>query len=405
MRQIRRFRGVGPVRGPGWSLIAALLLAACQGDASPGHAGQPIVLSAVDVHVVATSDALARIVDVQPAGDGRVWVLNSTEPFFVAVGADGHVERAFGREGGGPEEFGGPVELARGPAGEVWTYDVPRNALRRISDERPRDLRLPSDSLPPGKLVSFQDAGMRPAPPWIQSRGTGFLVGRKRPSAPPAGGLGIWRADIVWLGLDAPAVSLEPSTPVADLLGDPTQRYPGATLFLPYPIWTSCGDGSLGMYDPLANTLRRLAPDGGEEQPIALPEERREPVTFDRFFGMVYRQLKEQVPSSQLPDSAHTRSILQEQFRRSDGTLADVFPEYADLRCTDGGTLWLQPFDVAGGRFGRGSEWIRFDADGSRTTIVLPDAFTVHRIEDDRLWGAVVDSLGVPAVAWVRVEG
>ncbi len=388
-------------------LIAGLLFAACHGDASPGQNGPPIVISAADVHTLASSDTLARIVDVQPAADGRVWVLNSIAPFFVAFGADGRLERAYGTAGGGPDEFGGPVRLVRGPDGGVWTYDVGRNALRRISGEVPRELQLPSDSFPPMRLVSFEDAGIRPAPPWIQSRDAAFLVGRKRATAPPAGSLGLWRADIVMLrtdGTDGTDVSIVGSTPVADLVGDPTVRYGDATTFLPYPIWSVCGDGAVGVYDPLANSLRRFAPDGHEEAAIALVPERGEPMSFDRFFGMIYRGLKEQAPAGQLPDSVQMRGMLQEQFRQAQSTIANVFPEYADLRCTEDGTFWLEPFDVTSGRFGHGPEWIRFDGDGSATRVRFPDAFIVHRIEDDRIWGSMVDSLGVPSVAWVRVE-
>ena len=120
---------------------------------------------------------------------------------------------------------------------------------------------------------------------------------------------------------------------------------------------------------------------------------------------MVYRLFSDLRPGGQAPDSLQMRSALQQQFDQAEGAFADVFPEYADLRCTAGGRAWLQPFTVTDGRFEQSTEWIRFDRDGSRTEVSLPDAFTVHSIEDDRIWGAVTDSLGVPAAAWVRVEG
>ena len=128
-------------------------------------------------------------------------------------------------------------------------------------------------------------------------------------------------------------------------------------------------------------------------------------MSFDRFFGMVYRGFQEQAPAGQLPDSVQMRGMLQEQFRQAQGAIAKVFPEYADLRCTEEGTFWLQPFDIASGRFGHGPEWIRFDDNGSATAVSFPDGFIVHRIDDDRVWGAMIDSMGVPSVAWVRVEG
>lgn len=402
----RRGDGSSSWRSVGQSILAALLLSACQPGADPGDQPDRVVVTLDEVHAVPTPDVLARIVDVEPAGDGRVWVLNSVEPLFLALGADGQVERSFGRRGEGPREFGDPLELVLGSDGEVWTFDLLRNALRPISDDQLSDLVLPSESFPPWQLVSFQNAGMGmlPVSPWVQSQGRDFLVARKRPSSPPSGALGIWHADIVRLGLDSTGVSLEPAIAVPDLLTDPAERYPGATILLPYPIWAMCGDGVLGLYDPLANTLRRFAPDGREEPARALSEERRESVTFERVFGMVYRLFAERRPGGQAPDSIQMRNVLQEQFTQRESGFAEVFPEYADLRCTDDGTFWLQPYHVANGRFGRSSEWIRLNRDGSRSEISLPEAFTVHRIEGDRIWGVVIDSLGVPAVAWLDID-
>lgn len=114
---------------------SALLLVACGGGPQDGERRVEVLSEAV--HVVGTSDAIARITDLQSAADGRIWVLNSigVEPFFVALGPDGRVEREFGLSGGGPAEFGAPVALVRGPTGEVWTYDLTRHALIRISTQ------------------------------------------------------------------------------------------------------------------------------------------------------------------------------------------------------------------------------------------------------------------------------
>lgn len=61
-------------------------------------------------------------------------------------------------------------------------------------------------------------------------------------------------------------------------------------------------------------------------------------------------------------------------FAEFEGSSATVFPEYADLRCTPDGAIWLQLFDIAG-PFRRGANWYRIAADGSRTVVTLPEAF------------------------------
>lgn len=384
------------------SMLTVFFLSGCQSAADSGDRSGPTVVTLEDVNLVPTPDMLARIVDVEPAGDGRIWVLNALEPFFVVIGTDGQVERSFGRRGGGPGEFDDPIALVRGPSGRMWTFDNLRKAFRPVAGDQERDLALPTE----WQVVSFENAGMGmvATAPWVQSQDGDFLIARRRPSAPASGGLGIWHADIYRVGMDAEGVSLEVALAVPDVLADPGERYPGATILVPYPLWTVCSDGAFGLYDPLENALRRFAPNGREEPAIALSEERRESVTFDRVFGMVYRLFAERRPGGQAPDSMQMRSVLQAQFAQREGGFAEVFPEYADLRCTDEGTFWLQPYRVADGRFERSPEWTRLSRDGSCSRLLLPETFTLHRIDGDRIWGTVMDSLGVPAIAWVDIE-
>jgi hypothetical protein len=356
------------------------------------------------VHALATLDIVARVVDVLPTSDGRVWVLNSIEPYFVVLGPNGQMERQFGERGDGPEEFNGPVALVRGvdPA-EVWTYDWGRNALIRISPGDRRVLALRRDSIPIPSLISFKGAGINPAPPWIESTGDGFLLARARvPQYESA--LHLWDADILLVRADGAEVSVDLHTPIADFLGDPASRYPAATILLPYPLWTACADGTVALYDPLANTLRRFTEEREELGALALPDERQLQMTADLVFDMFYRQIEEDVPSGQIPGKEEMRRLTEEQNIEFVNSSADFFPEYADLRCSPDGTLWLRPFDVTTGRLGQGSDWLRVSADGSHTLIALPEAFRTFRIERDRIWGSFRDALGVESIAWVGLD-
>lgn len=389
-----------------FGFAALVLVWACGTDEDPvRESTTPIVVPVDEVHVVAAPGMLARVMDMQPTEDGRIWLLNSVEPFFVVVGADGTVEDTFGSAGGGPGEYGAPVGLVLGAgAGEVWTYDVPRHALRRIGPKADRDLPLPRDSLTPDRLVSFLGAGFRPAPPWMVGTPDGILMGGARASAAPWTGIRLWKADIFLVRTDAPAPVVEPRLAVADLLDDPAVRYPGATTFMPYPIWAICDDAGLRLYDPLGNAIRRFDRDGREGEPLSLPPERHVAVTFERVFGMFYRQFLDQAPASQTPDSAQMRAALEAQFPQIAATSADVLPEYADLRCTGRGTLWLAPFDPASPRMGQGPEWWRIEEDGSRAVFRFPEAFSPFRFAEDRVWGILVDSLGIPSAAWIDLR-
>jgi hypothetical protein len=255
-------------------------------------------------------------------------------------------------------------------------------------------------------LVSFAGAGLQPARPWLESESGGLMLARTRPGrAEPFSGLGFWNADIIRVYPDSPAPALEVHTPIADLLGDPASRYAGATKFLPYPLWTVCAAGGVILYDPLGNELRRVAGNGPGPATVTLPPERRLDFTFDRYLEMTYRWLQQDFPAAEVPDSVEVRRRLAVEFDQLESQSASVFPEYADLRCTADGTLWLQPFDAASGGFGgRGPDWYRIPVDGSRTLVTLPEAFRPFRFEADRIWGTVQDSLGVASVAWIGVD-
>ena len=387
-----------------WVVVGALLFVACGTDA-PGPDGESVVTVSPDaVHALATLDLVARVVDIQPTSDGRVWVLNSVAPYFIVLGPNGQLERQFGERGGGPEEFGRPVALVRGvdPA-NIWTYDWGRNALIRISAGDRRELALPRDSIPIPSLVSFKGAGINPAPPWLESTRDGFLLARARVSQYESA-LHLWNADILLVRADGSEMSVNLHTPLADVLGDPTSRYGAATILIPYPLWTVCADGTIGLYDPLANTLRRFTSAREELGAIALPDERQLQMTANLVFEMFYRQLAEDVPSARIPEKEEMRRQTEEQNNQFVRSSADFFPEYADLRCTPDGTLWLQPFDVTTGRLGQGSDWLRISEDGSHTLVALPHAFRTFRIERDRIWGTVRDALGVESIAWVELD-
>jgi hypothetical protein len=394
-------------------LIAILLfivgLTGC--GESPGSqrsaAGSPreVTVAPEAVRILGSSESIARVADLVQAGDGRVWVLNSTSPWFVVFGADGRVQQAFGDQGGGPDRFGFPASIVRGPAAEVWAYDFTRHSLIRVSGEDRRTYALPQEPLPSTALLSFANAGVRPGPPWLEGKNGRFLVARARSVNPPSSPLRLWDAEIYSLRPDTSGVlAYERDAAIADLLGDPASRYAGATTLMPYPLWTQCEDGPFTLYDPLRNLLRRFTPAGQEIDPFELPAEQRVQLTADRMFGMMYRQLREEMPAGQRPDSVQMHQQLEGQLHQFIEQSAGRFPEYADLRCAPDGTPWLQPFDVETGLFGRGPAWLRFGEDGTRTAVTFPTWFRVFAFASDRIWGTMQDTLGLFSIAWVGTD-
>jgi len=156
-----------------WRILAgALLLSACDGGGSGSDGYVELTVSSDAFHTVATPDMVTRVVDLQPTGDGRVWLLNSQAPYFVVLGADGQVEREFGERGGGPQEFGAPIALVRGPdPADVWTYDVRRNVLIRISAGERRELAAPHGLSPPIIAYHIPGRGHQPGPAVAREHG------------------------------------------------------------------------------------------------------------------------------------------------------------------------------------------------------------------------------------------
>ncbi len=395
----------GPRRGVrGWAaaLAGCLAMGACLGDDSDGRGLAAHRIPPDAVQILGRLEQVSRVTDMVPADNGEVWVLNAISPYFVVLGAGGQVVRAFGEEGGGPDEFGFPVRIVSGPRKEVWTYDVMRHSLIRVSGAERLAYPLPSATLPRPALLSFANAALQQGPPWMEVTNGDFVVARPHSLSAPSGLRGLWDAEMYRLRPGSNGDLLVGTVmPIVELLDDPAARASGATTLGPYPLWTVCPDRVIGLYDPIRNVLRLISATGQELKSFELPDERKVQLTADRLFGMAYRQIRQDVPAAQRPDSAEFRQRLDGQFRQFQEQSAGVFPEYADLRCAPDGTIWIQPFDVETGLYGRGAHWLMFDEDGTRSAVEFPTGFRALAFRSDRVWGTMQDEVGVSSVAWI----
>lgn len=384
----------------------------CSAGDGPGG-GALEELSGAALTVVGSHESLARVVDLAAASDGTVWVLNGTEPFFLAFApGDGRRVETTGRRGGGPGEFSAPRALAAGEdANDVWVYEAGRHVLVRIGDpDGWEELQLPRDSLPSNTLVSLDDAGILGPRPWFARAGDGFLVARSRENA--YAGPDMWRAELVHLGApggDAPAGVAPGGTPrtafaVGTLVGDPGGRYGPGRLLEPHPLWAHCSDGTLVLYDPLRNALRRFDAAGGEATPLPLPPERAARITPERVVDLGYR-FEVAHPGPNMPaDSAELRRQVEAQLAPVVDDAARVFPEYSQLHCASPGVYWLRPFALDEGVIGRGRDWIRIEAEGGMTFYRFPARFEPYRFVGPVAWGVLLGGFDVPYVARLEVR-
>lgn len=396
-------------------LIAVAGMAGCDRPSTSGGAAaaEKVVLQPSDVHVFGASHSIAVVQDLEVLPDGRVWVLNSVEPFFVGFGPDGHPLGEHGHRGGGPEEFSAPVGfVAGGMDGEAWVLDGVRNAVIEVSrPDAPRsEVRLPRDSLPPGSLVGGRDL--------TDSRVRTARLGEEVVLARTTGSLrsgifsfwrAIWGADL--LALDPATGSARSVISLSDALGDPTPKLQTTGDSPPFPLWfrlwAVCSD-RIRVYDRLRMEVRTFTSDGDELEATPLPRVELGTVTRRQFARavlglLVAERLGEVGGQISAADSTRLLNDVVGEVEGEPNVLATFLPRYVDLRCGADGTLWLLPFDIDEGGLRGGRSWLRITPDDVVQEVRLPDRFDGFRFTGDRIWGVQRDELDVAAVAWIEV--
>jgi hypothetical protein len=387
-------------------LLATLLaLSACSSDADSGSDGGPLHEIPDDaVQVVASSESLTLVRDLEIAGDGTIWVLDEHPPYFVGFDPEGEVVAEFGVRGDGPLEFSHPVSLVvtTGETAGVWSYDRIRHAFIRLAapngaSNQPEgtSIPLPRDVVSPGGFL-YGTGGVPSMHPWMDASGGSVFAAH--PAGAGSRGSSFWSARVV-------EIPLETGTPVerwdmADYLPDPAGLYPGANEFLPIPLWATCPGGEGWMYDPAAHQLRSLDTDRTHD----LHPARTVAFTTERLIDMILPMIQAEVPSSERPPDDELREMLTLEVEQMSDEFAQVFPEYFQLLCAPDGTLWLQQYHWSEGHEGAGHLWERIPPDHTGDLperVLFPDGFQPFRIILDRAWGIVRDDFDVPAVAWV----
>ncbi|TVP48166.1 MAG: hypothetical protein EA350_03720 [Gemmatimonadales bacterium] len=395
--------------------LLLLGVAACSGNDPSGSeagAGEAHVLPSDAVQLLGTSDALTWVRDLEVASDGTIWVLDEHPPFFVGFQADGEVIAELGHRGEGPMEFGHPVSLLAAGGGDpgtsgIWAFDRLRHSLVRVreadvlfpSEVEGTSVPLPQGVVRPGSLLA-RTGGIPGMYPWMAAAGNSAFAAHSGGGA--SRGTGYWTARVV-------EIPLESGEPIErwrmeELLPSPEAHYPGATEFLPFPLWAVCPDGEAWMYDPARHRVRSLhAPERTDH---ALPPARNVTFSLDRLLDLLLPSIVAQVPTSERPPDDVLREQLAGEVDQMIDQFAAVFPEYFQMLCAPDGTLWLQHFDWEEGFAGAGWSWERLrvgEGDSGAESIRLPAGFQAFRITSDRAWGIVMDELGIPSVAWIEL--
>ena len=387
-------------------------LAGCDGGDTGRGPGSPVDLSESAIEVLGGSDSLAVVRDLEVARDGSVWVLNSAEPFFVGFGPDGESLGAHGRSGRGPRDFPMPAGfLAGGWQGDVWALDLVRHAMIRISrpDADWAEIPLRSASLPPGTVrggMSMLGSSVRSA-----RLGGEFIVART--SETMEAGVLNYRFSLLQpdlIAVDPEAGGARTLLAFSEALDDPSGGFIPSDGGFPmwYRLWASCGESVVRIYDRVRNQLRGFDGSGAEVRPIDLPPVPFTEVTPRQFAKAVFPIRQAELTGdvwSRLSSEDSLRVLNQaaQSVRGEPRELASYLPRYVDFRCSESGTMWINPIDLDAGGLKGASVWLRIEPDGAIREVYLPERFDALRFSDSRIWGVYRDEVDIAVVASIRL--
>lgn len=394
-------------------LPAAVLLTSCEGAPNRPKPATPIHLDASAIEILAASDSLSVVRDLEVLDDGSIWILNAHEPYFVGFGPDGGFLGAHGRAGSGPGDFPMPSGLlAGGWKGEAWAFDFARHAMIRVSrpDDR-AEIALRSEALPAGSVrggMNMLTSSVRTA-----TLGQEIIV-------PRSGGavqegmlrfrMSLLRADLV--AVDPETGGVRTLVSLGEVLDDPSGDFVASEGGFPlwYRLWAACGADLVRVHDRVRNQLRGFDGSGAELDPIDLPPAPFAEVTARQFARAVFGMRQAEVTRAvgvrlTAEDSARVLDRMVRTVKGGPRELASYLPRYVDLRCGDDGTMWMQPLDVDRGDLRGGRLWLRIAPDGDVREVRLPDRFDAFRFSGSLVWGVYRDQNDIPSVASIALDG
>jgi len=398
---------VGAPTGAGITALLVLALAACERDQIPEDAG-PLTVSSSDVHVLGSSELIDQVRDLEVLPDGSVWLLNSVEPFFVGFDAEGDIVGQHGAAGGGPEEFRMPAGLTGGLDGEAWTLDAVRHAFIRISepDEEWTQVAVPREEIPPGSVRG----GMHPMSPTVRTARLGDEIIIPWTTETLEAGWSAFRMALLrpeFSAMDPRTGSVRDVVALGEVFEDPSADFVATAGGFPlwYRLWAVCGD-HLRVYDRVRNQLRGFTGSGSETGRIDLPPVRLTAATPLEFARAVFPLRQAEATGAvgtrlSAQDSVRLLNQMAQNVEGGPDELAAYLPRYVDFRCSDDGTMWVQPIDLEIGGLEGGPAWLRITPDGDVHEIRLPLRFDALRFTRDRIWGVQCDTLDVASVAWI----
>ena len=197
---------------------------------------------------------------------------------------------------------------------------------------------------------------------------------------------------------------------LGEVLDDPSGDFISSEGGFPlwYRLWAVCGEEVVRVYDRVRNQLRGFDGSGAEVVSIDLPPVPFTEVSARQFARAVFGMRQAEVTGAvgarlTAEDSARVLDQMVGMVKGQPHELASYLPRYVDFRCSDEGTMWMQPLDVGLGGLRGGRLWLRIAPDGDVREVRLPDRFDALRFSGSRVWGVYRDENDLPSVAFIAL--
>ena len=378
------------------ALVMAPLLWGCSVD--DGIAVPMQELLDADLHIIAQSDSLHRIRDVELSPDGSLWVLNGQSPFLLRF-RDGRTVEVWGHQGEGPDELGYPVALILEPGNARPTlFDVRKLRWGRLNERGSADWQ-PLGFRFERTLVELQWTSYGVVFPF-------YALGERVLTARYLAGLenqaGFWYSSIIAFepGTDSAATilrfdSIARSPNVRETLGF-------ALRLIPIPLWTVCPGvpETIVTYVPIRGQLQWLSAAGDVQRTLQVqePVRRLSDEDLEKFAMFI---LDENTDGSPSPEAVEEMRRLLRRVRQEFGSQK---PTFVGIQCDDQDRIWLQEFSTEHSPVGWGRDWYVFDDGGPMGMVRLPVGFLPRLVHSNWILGILEDSIGLQKVAMAALD-
>ena len=381
-------------------LAVALTAGACTGAEKKSPDNETGLVADTVATLFEGDSASSDIVDVAVDAKGDIWSLSTRPPFIRRYDAAGRLRDTLGRAGTGPGELRNPWSLiATGDSlrpVSVWDFGARRIvAVGRGSVEATSVAVRDYHGLVRGDIreISFgRQITMR-------RLGRGFVLHVN--NGPMLQTSAQWQSMLVRIDSTGAMVDTIVDFRTIGGAGQPTK-----VALTPIPLWTTCGDSSVVVLDPLASRMRWHDASGTILKTVALDSARRN-LTEDELRAFLRHLIGREGRGHAISMApADLDAIIARELAQGRERYGTTAPPAVAMLCDDTGRVWVETFSTADHPLGYGRSWrVHGMSESTATSVVtFPPQFIPWSLAGGRAVGVVTDSLDVQRVATVRYQ-